>query len=871
MPDTDDDRLPAGNQPTVDERRPSSTSRVLGETPHQVGCRTLPRMTPCPTCGTENPDRARFCAECGTALVVSSASARRGATRKLATIVFIDAAGSTQLGETLDPETVRTVMARYFSAIRPIVEAHGGIVEKFIGDAVMAAFGIPVVHEDDALRAVRSAIEIRAALDQLDGELRAGNDATVQFRTGINTGEVVAGDHASGQAFATGDTVNTAARLQAAAPTGEILLGRSTWLLVRDAVTAEPVEPIVAKGKTELVEAYRLVGVDPSRAGHERRLDRPMIGRSRELDLLRDAFGSVVGERTCRLVTLLGTAGVGKSRLVAEFVELSAPAATVLRGRCLSYGEGVTYWPIAEIIRAAAGVLESESPADARSKLLALLGEADDADLVAARVASAIGLSTDVAPQEEVFWAIRRLLEQLAGDQPLIVVIEDIHWAEPTLLDLIEHIADWSRDAPILLVCPARPELLDARPRWGEADRDDLTITLEPLGVAATRDLIAGLPGGPALPLAVSARLTAAAEGNPLFVEEFLAMLIDDGLLIASPDGAWSASASVVTVRMPPSVKALISARLERLAPEERAVAERASVVGRVFEQAAVTELSSDALRPMVEGNLLALVRKELVRPELTELSIGDAFKFRHILIRDAAYEALPKAERAILHARFADWLEATIGDRLPEYEEIVGYHLEQAHRYRIELGETGDAVAALAGRAGAHLSAAGVGAASRGDLPSGIGLFGRAAALIPPGRQRIELLINLRSTLRSAGDREAADAADAEAVALLATYPDEGLQHHYRLTDAMVDLGGTCGGCSRGIRLLREDRRCVRDVALAPAVELGPCAEGSIHSGPGGRGPSDGPGDRSRAPRPGCGPGVRPCAVLRGQPDPGS
>ncbi|HEX6868502.1 MAG TPA: adenylate/guanylate cyclase domain-containing protein, partial [Candidatus Limnocylindrales bacterium] len=652
-------------------------------------------MTPCPTCGTQNPDRARFCAECGTALTVS----RAGSTRKLATIVFIDAAGSTQLGETLDPETVRTLMARYFAVIRPIVEAHGGIVEKFIGDAVMAAFGIPVVHEDDALRAVRAAIEIRAALHRLDGELRAGSDATVRFRTGINTGEVVAGDHASGQAFATGDTVNTAARLESAAGPGDILIGRSTWLLVRDAVTAEPVAPIVAKGKAEPVGAYRLVGIDASRAGRERRLDRPMIGRSRELAMLREAFDGIVAERRCRLVTLLGTAGVGKSRLIAEFVEVSAPAATVLRGRCLSYGEGVTYWPIAEIIRAAAGILESETPADARSKLLALVGDADDAEIVTARVASAIGLSSDVAPQDEVFWGIRRLLEQIAGDRPLIVVIEDIHWAEPTLLDLIEHIADRSRDTAILLVCPARPELLDAHPRWGDVDGGALTITLEPLGVAATRDLIAGLPGGSALPRALSARLTAAAEGNPLFVEEFLGMLVDDGSLIANADGAWSAAASVEAVRMPPSVKALISARLERLAPDERAAAERASVVGRAFDEAAVAELTSDALRPTIGQSLLALVRKELVRPDRSELSAGDAFKFRHILIRDAAYEALPKSERAVLHERFAEWLAATVGERLPEFEEIVGYHLEQAHRYRTELGETGDAIAALADR----------------------------------------------------------------------------------------------------------------------------------------------------------------------------
>src|SRR4051794_31912413 len=362
-------------------------------------------MIPCPTCGTDNPERARFCLGCGVAIVAPNASPRAGETRKLVTIVFIDAVGSTALAEILDPETIRTTMTGYFAMMRRIVEAHGGIVEKFIGDAVMAAFGIPVVHEDDALRAVRAATEIQSALRRLDQDRPASNGPMMRFRTGIDTGEVVAGDHASGQSFATGDTVNSAARLQAAAPVGETLLGRSPWLLFRHAVSAEPVPPIDAKGKAQPLEAYRLMALDPTAVRETHLTDRPLVGRARELATLQAAFEGVVAERACRLVTLLGAAGVGKSRLVSAFVEETGRRATVLRGRCLSYGEGVTYWPISEIVRSASGIRESDDLTEASSKLIALLGDGDAAT-IAARVSSAIGLSEEVAPQAEVFWAI---------------------------------------------------------------------------------------------------------------------------------------------------------------------------------------------------------------------------------------------------------------------------------------------------------------------------------------------------------------------------------------------------------------------------------------------------------------------------------
>ena len=374
-------------------------------------------MTPaCATCGHELTPGAKFCPNCGAPVAAAAASRE---TRKTVTVLFADVTGSTALGEQLDPESLRALMSRYFADMKAIIEGHGGHVEKFIGDAVMAVFGIPTVHEDDALRAVRAAAEIRDRLAELNAELTASRGLAIRFRTGVNTGEVVAGDPATGQTLVTGDTVNTAARLEQAAPPGEILLGKLTYNLVRDAVEVEPVEPIAAKGKAEPVPAYRLVSVAAAASGHARRLDAPLVGRERELSRLEQAFAQSVADGSCQLFTLLGTAGVGKSRLVAEFTASVEPEARVLRGRCLSYGEGITYWPIGEIVRSAAGIDEADTADAARNKIRSLLEGERDADILAARVAAAIGLSAEPAPQEELFWAIRKLFERLAGQRPL--------------------------------------------------------------------------------------------------------------------------------------------------------------------------------------------------------------------------------------------------------------------------------------------------------------------------------------------------------------------------------------------------------------------------------------------------------------------
>jgi class 3 adenylate cyclase/tetratricopeptide (TPR) repeat protein len=649
--------------------------------------------------------------------------------RKVVTVLFTDVIGSTALGEDLDPETTRAVMGRYFSATRRVIERHGGAVEKFVGDAVMAVFGIPTLHEDDALRAVRAAAEVQTALEALNRDLEADLGVLIRVRTGINTGEVVAGDPASGATFVTGDAVNVAARLEQAAAPGEILMGAQTHRLVRNAVSAEPVGAVEAKGKSSPILAWRLI--DPGRASRRDPGPQPaFVGRRRELRRLEQAFEDAVDDSRCELFTLLGQAGVGKSRLLAEFLDRVGNTARVIRGRCLPYGEGITYWPLAEALRAEAGIAEADSRETARQRLEALAGSETD-PLVAARLAAAIGLSSEIAPRDEIFWATRKLLEHLARDRPVVAVFEDIHWAEPTFLDAIEHIADMSRGARILLVCPARPELLERRPGWGGGKLNATTMLLEALPPDDAKELIAAIPGGSALPLNAIARITDAAEGNPLFVHEMIGMLADEGILRPGGDGWTVVEGQLEAITVPPNIQALLAARLDQLIPEERTVAGRASVVGRVFEQAAVTELAPQQLRPGVATALVALVRKELIVPERAQLTAGDAFKFRHILIRDAAYESLPKAERADLHEQFADWLERAAGDRLGEYEEILGYHLEEAHGYRHALGFRDERTAGLGQRAGAWLARAGEHARGREDARAARNLLSRALRLL--------------------------------------------------------------------------------------------------------------------------------------------
>jgi class 3 adenylate cyclase/tetratricopeptide (TPR) repeat protein len=715
----------------------------------------------CPACGEENSDRARFCQNCATPL--AEPGQPTGEVRKVVTIVFADVSGSTALGERLDPEALRRVMSRYFDAMAAVIEAHEGTVEKFIGDAVMAVFGIPRLHEDDPLRAVRAAAQMNDALADLNAELERDHGIALAARIGVNTGEVVAGDPGAGQRLVTGDAVNVAARLEQAASPGEVLLGEPTYRLVRDAVEVSPVDPLELKGKSEPVAAFRLTSLLDTGEGHARRLDSPMVGREKELDLMQRALERATAEGTAHLFTLLGAAGVGKSRLVLELIAGPASDARVLQSRCLAYGEGITFFPIADAVQSAAGIERTDDVATAKRKLASLLEGSDDGE----RIASLVGglLSWDEpGATEDAFWAVRKLFEHLAREQPLVLVFDDIHWAEPSFLDLVEHLAEWTRDAAVFLLCVARPELLDVRPGWGGGKMNATSILLEPLDGDEASRLVDNLLGSAEIPMRARERILEAAEGNPLFVEEMLGMLIDERLL-RFEDGGWHAVEDLADLTVPPTIQLLLASRIDRLDAEERAVMERGSVEGTVFHGGAVATLSPEAVRARVPSRLLALARRELIRPDRAEFTGEDAFRFRHVLIRDAAYQAMPKEQRADLHERFAAWLEDAAGERLPEYEEIIGHHLEQAYRYRIELGPPDDHARELARSSATRLMSSADRALHRSELQAARQLLERAADLLE-GSERARTLAELALTAALMNDYRGAVAVAEEAIA---------------------------------------------------------------------------------------------------------
>ena len=711
-------------------------------------------MAACPNCGSENAEGANFCSVCGERLGAAEAPAE---VRKIVTIVFCDVTGSTELGEQLDPESMRKVMALYFDAMRTALERHGGSVEKFIGDAVMAVFGIPQLHEDDALRAVRAAVDMRAALEDLNHELERDHAVRLACRIGVNTGEVLVGAESSDFGRITGDAVNTAARLEAAAEPDQILFGDETHRLVRDAVVAEPVEQLTLKGKAEPVSAFRLLEVVSGVGQPRRALLSTMVGRDRELEDLTRAFARAAEDRSCLLFTVLGAAGEGKSRLVEEFLSTVGENARIMTGRCLPYGEGITYWPVAEAIRAALGVQVFDAPDDVAARLDRVVAGDEHAAAIAHRLGEILGIGEGVGGAEEAPWAIRRFLEILAAERPLVAIWEDIHWAEPAFLDVVDHIVDWSRDAPIMLVCTARPEFLDARTDWGGGKMNATTVLLQPLDPKASAELIANLLGGAGLPAETSDRLTEAAGGNPLFVEQMLSMLIDDGMLVRE-DGAWLPASDLGSVAVPPSVAALLAARLERLTDDERRAIECAAIIGKEFYAGALRDLLPAVLRDDPSSLIRSLIRKELVRTGRSMVPGEEAFRFRHILIRDAAYQAIPKERRAELHEAFAAWIGRVGGDRAEEQDEIVGYHLEQAFRYRQELGPLDDQARRLARRASDRLAAAGSRALARHDMPAVANLLGRAEALLDPSDPaRLALLPDLSFALWEGGLTEEA------------------------------------------------------------------------------------------------------------------
>lgn len=797
----------------------------------------------CHQCGAQAPAGARFCPACGTAL--AAAEALPVESRRTVTVLFVDVTGSTPLGERLDPEAIRRIFSRYFGEVATIVARHGGTLEKFAGDALVAVFGLPTLHEDDALRAVRAAVEARAALSVVNDELLRDYGLGLDTRTGVNTGEVVAGANATGSTLATGDMVNVAARLEARARPGEIVIGAATYRLVRDAVTAEELPPLELKGKSRPVAAYRVVDVAPDAPGLARRLESPLIGRALELGELLEAFDAAVATRSCRVVLLLGEAGAGKSRLTHELAGVVGDRASVLEGRCVPYGEGITYFPLAIMLKPLAGIEDGDSRAEARAKLLALLPDAEDASLVVARLAGAIGLDDVLARPEEIAWAVRRLLETVARERPALVFLDDLHWAEPTFLRLVEHLGELVRGAPVLLVAASRPELATTFPALA-ALPGVRTVALDALPEQACDTLVANFLGGEVAP-AVSARIAAVAEGNPLYVEETARMLRDEGL-IARAGGRWNAQRDLAQVELPPSIEALLAARLDRLEPDELAVLQRGSVIGRIFSWAAVRALSpqgEDGVAAALEG----LLRKELVFRDAVALGGAEAYRFGHILVRDAAYKGLPKQTRAELHERSATFLEESTGERAAEYEELIGFHLEQAFTFLVELGLPGPEAESLRERARRRLASAGRRALNRGDLPAALNLFRRAAALAEGTADHSELLVRIANVLAQQGQLAEADALleQAETAAsaegdelraaraeldrefvLLRTEPDGGSARIVELTERLEPLFARRGddlGLARVWRLRAEVARLgchfeLRAAALEQALE---------------------------------------------------
>ena len=742
-------------------------------------------MIKCPACGEENPPKFRLCGYCGAPLAAAAAAALPAhEVRKTVTLIFSDLKDSTALGERLDSEALHEVKERYFAAMAAEITRHGGKIEKYIGDAIMAVFGLPRAHEDDALRAVRAAVGMRDKLKELNETLERRFGVTLAARTGVNTGEVVAlDDPTADQKLATGDAVNVTARLEQAAPANEIYIGEVTHRLVRDAVDVEAVEPLTLKGKSQPVPAFRLISAQ-GLYGNERRVDTPVVGRDSELAALQEAWDAAVATRRAHLVTVIADAGVGKSRLVRELMDRVRADARLVFGRCLAYGEGITFWPLREMIVAAAGIEREDTPETACQKLLECVGDADVAD----RLASAAGLTPRQFPLHEINWGARRFMQHLAKDGPVLAMIDDIHWAEPAFLDLLENLLDTVENAAVLLVATSRHDLLETRPKWGERERSR-RLVLKPLTDEAATQVVGNLLGAAGLPDTLIKRIVSAAEGNPLYVEQMLSMLIDSGAV--SEDGSAAALKADADIVVPPTIHALLEARLDKLERTERAAAEPASVIGMEFPHSAVQSLAPQQIRETVGDQLRALSRKHFIRPSTSD-GADARYRFDHHLVRDTVYNGLLKRARATMHVEFVKWADQVNAesDRGQEFEAILGYHLEQAYKYLGELGPIDDAGAAI-GRDGAQrLAAAGRRALARGDMHAAANLLRRSTGLLPPDdTRRVELLPELGEALIALGEFAGAHAVLVESHTIAGRIGDQRIKASSELVQMQMRL----------------------------------------------------------------------------------
>jgi class 3 adenylate cyclase/tetratricopeptide (TPR) repeat protein len=657
-------------------------------------------MRICTACGTENPEQARFCLGCGSPLAEAAPAVPPSEERKVITAIFVDLVGSTARSEQLDPEDVKALVAPYHARVRAELERHGGTFEKFSGDAVLALFGSPKAHEDDPERAVRAALGVRSSIAELNAE---DEWLDLHIRIGIHTGEalVMLGARPSeGEWSAAGDVLNTAARIQSAAPVNGILVGELTYTATRDIFDYRDAEPVAAKGKSEPVRVWE--ALDVKEAAHGPAADAvTFVGREREASALTEAWSTAIAERRPGLVTIVGPPGIGKSRLVAEFAQRAGQEGRVHWGRCLPYGEGITYWPVTEVVRSAAGLLQSDDRETMGEKLEGFLttlatDDLDELRTIAAALSNLIGIPTTPRgtyasaeiSQGELHWGIRRMLQLLASQEPTALIVEDLHWAEPTLLELIAYIAADETESPLAIVCSTRPELAETSPGFLGTEGRRRTIELGTLDAEQAAALLADLLGDPSLvetPFASS--LIANAGGNPLFLEETVRMLRDQGLVDAE---RWR-SKEVGELPVPTSVQGLISSRLDRLEGGDKRLAHNASVVGAVFWAGAVGHLGGEggAQAPDPRPGLETLERRDFVlHSDVSTVAGEDEYAFKHILMRDVAYGQIPKGRRAELHVRFSDWVTVLPGIA-DELVEIVAWHLEQACRLSREVART--------------------------------------------------------------------------------------------------------------------------------------------------------------------------------------
>ena len=685
-------------------------------------------MLVCPQCGRENADDARFCSSCGSPL---GAAAQAGAReeRKVVTILFADLVGFTSQAEQLDPEDVRATLSPYYARLRRELERHGGTVEKFIGDAVMAVFGAPVAHEDDPERAVRAALAIRDAIAE---------DGRLQVRIAVTTGEALVTLDArtsEGEGMVAGDVVNTAARLQGAAPVNGILADETTHRATRQAIEYREAETVEAKGKAEPVSVWKALearwrfGVDVAQAGA------PLVGRSRELDFLVDALARAREDRSPQLVTLVGVPGIGKSRLVYELsqvVEADPELIFWRQGRSLPYGEGVSYWALAEMAKAHAGILETDTPAEAERKLSETVSDlvADGAARMLENLRLLVGLGGEAErgsdQRADRFVAWRQFFEALAEQRPTVLVFEDLHWADDDLLDLVDHLVDWGSGVPLLVVCTARPELLERRPSWGGGKPNALTLSIPPLSDEETARLLASLLERAVLPAELQTSLLARAGGNPLYAEQFARLLAEAGAGEELP--------------LPENVQGIIAARLDGLPLEEKQLLQDAAVFGKVFWLGALCEVGGHERQKAEEG-LHALGRKEFVRRERRS-SVGgeDEYAFRHLLVRDVAYGQIPRGARAERHERAAGWIEAL--GRSEDHAEMLAHHYLEALRLRRAAGQ--EERAELIERARLAARDAGGRALALGAFPTAARFYEAALELWPEDEpERADLLLD--------------------------------------------------------------------------------------------------------------------------------